>query len=192
MQLSTRALLAASGGALGVVGLAWLAACASVPSDARIGIAAPSAADDQFGPVSDFLVHRCGSLDCHGQLGRNFRVWGCEGMRLQPNDIPQCSKALGGFRTTPEEHLETYRSLVGLEPAVMSYVVNNHSLHPELLTFIRKARGAESHKGGTLSVPGDFQDVCITSWLQGNTDLNACQDATLHFPAFPALDASAE
>lgn len=194
MQLTTGRALAfgAATGGMAAAAIAWLVACSSVPADARIGINAPSAADDQFGPVSDFLVHRCGSLDCHGQLGRNFRVWGCEGMRLEPNDIPQCSKALGGFRTTTDEHLETYRSLVGLEPAVMSFVVSDHALHPELLTFIRKARGAESHKGGTLSVPGDYQDVCITSWLQGNTDLMACQSATLNFPTFPALDASAE
>jgi hypothetical protein len=173
----------------------WVAACASVPSDARIGIDAPSSAEDQFGPVSNFLDHRCGSLDCHGQEGRNLRIWGCEGMRLEPGDVPQCSKPLGGSFTTPDEHLETYRSLVGLEPALMSAVVADHGANPDLLTFIRKARGEESHKGGTLITPGDPQDACLTSWLQGNTDTANCvlaKDPIKGFPAFPPLDASAE
>jgi hypothetical protein len=171
---------------------AWAAACASVPSDARIGIDAPSGSEEEFGPVGDFLDHRCGSLDCHGQVGRNFRVWGCEGMRLDPGDVPQCSRALGGLPTSPDEHQATYRSLVGLEPAVMSAVVDNHAQDPELLTFIRKARGEESHKGGTLITPGDPQDICITSWLQGNTDSTTCTTQADNFPVFPALDASAE
>jgi hypothetical protein len=174
--------------------VAWIAACAAVPSDARIGIDSPSAAEDQFGPVGNFLDHRCGSLDCHGQVGRNLRIWGCEGMRLEPGDWPQCSPTapLNGRLTTPDEHLETYRSLVGLEPAVMSYVVATHAQNPELLTFIRKARGEESHKGGTLITPGDPQDECILGWLQGNTDAGTCQMATDNYPSFPVLDASTE
>lgn len=174
--------------------VAWIAACAAVPSDARIGIDGPSAADDQFGPVADFLDHRCGSLDCHGQIGRNFRVWGCEGMRLDPGDYPQCSPVapLDGRLTTADEHLETYRSLVGLEPAVMSYVISTHAQNPELLTFVRKARGEESHKGGKLITPGDPQDLCIIGWLTGDTDAGTCQTATNTYPKFPVLDASTE
>jgi hypothetical protein len=140
-----------------------LAACSSVPADARIGIEAPNGSEDQFGIVGDYLDHRCGSLDCHGQPGRNFRAWGCEGMRLDPKALPICSFPQGGTFTTPEEHQATYRSLVALEPNVMSAVVAGHGEHPELLTFVRKARGLEAHKGGVLITPGDEQDVCITS-----------------------------
>jgi hypothetical protein len=141
--------------------------------------------------VGDYLDHRCGSLDCHGQVDRNLRIWGCEGMRLDPQSLPSCSpKPVGGGFTTPDEHLATYRSLVGLEPTVMSAVVEGHGAHPELLTFVRKARGLEAHKGGALITPGDDQDVCITSWLAGQTDLNACSNARL-YPMFP-LDASFE
>lgn len=167
--------------------------CSTVPSDARIGVVAPSGSEAAFGPVGDYLNHRCGSLDCHGQIGRNLRIWGCEGMRLDPNDIPFCDRASGGKKTTPAEHLQTYRSLVGLEPAVMTEVVEGHGQHPELLTFIRKARGTESHKGGVLIGvgTGDLQNVqeqCVTSWLAGRTDQNACVSA-IGFPTF-ALDAS--
>ncbi|MGH7438807.1 MAG: hypothetical protein ACRENE_24230 [Polyangiaceae bacterium] len=184
--------LAAGAGAL--LGLTWILSCASVPSDGRIGIDAPSSSDDQFHTVSDFLDHRCGSLDCHGTVGRNFRVWGCEGMRLEAKDIPGCSRGTGGSPTTADEREATYRSLVGLEPAVMSEVVDHHG-DPAQLTFIRKQRGAEAHKGGKLVIPGDLQDRCVTSWLGGNTDVSACLAATdtmTGFPMFPALDASTE
>jgi hypothetical protein len=111
-------------------------------------------------------------------------------MRLDPEAVPICSVPLGGSSTTPDEHQATYRSLVGLEPAVMSAVVAAHGAHPELLTFVRKARGLEAHKGGVLITPGDDQDECITSWLAGSTDITACANA-LGYPMFPT-DASAE
>lgn len=173
----------------------WLVSCSTVPPDLRIGLDAPSSSEQDFRPVAGYLDHRCGSLDCHGQIGRNLRIWGCEGMRLDPKVLPQCSRdpTLGGAPTTVDEDLATYRSLVGLEPAVMSTVVAGGGVHPELLTFIRKARGIESHKGGTLITPGDDQDVCITSWLSGpgNTNTAKCANA-ISFPLFPTPDASAE
>jgi hypothetical protein len=168
-----------------MAGARAFAGCASVPSDARIGMDEPSGSEAQFGLVGNFLDHRCGSLDCHGQVGRDLRIWGCEGMRLDPNDSPICTVKT----TTPAEHEATYRSLVGLEPTVMSYVASHMGDDPALLTFVRKARGTESHKGGTLITPGDVQDQCITSWLAGSTNGMACR-AALTFPMFP--DASAE
>ena len=164
--------------------------CSAVPADARIGIDAPNGSEAEFGLlVGDYLEHRCGSLDCHGQMSRNLRIWGCEGMRLDPHALPICGPLGGGF-TTAAEHQATYRSLVGLEPTVMSAVVAGHGEHPELLTFVRKARGLEAHKGGTLITPGDDQDVCITSWLAGNTNPDAC-NAAIGYPMFPQ-DASFE
>jgi hypothetical protein len=163
-------------------------ACSEAPSDARTGIIAPSGSERAFGPVGAFLGHRCGSLDCHGRPERNLRIYGCEGMRLLDTDAPICGPAKGGRRTTPEEHQATYRSLVGLEPAVMSAVVEDHGRDPELLTFIRKARGVESHKGGALVVPGDDQDICLTSWLAGQTNLTACNAAFVQ-PKFPPVPA---
>jgi hypothetical protein len=167
-----------------------VSSCSAVPGDARIGIDAPSGSEQEFGLVGDYLEHRCGSLDCHGQVGRNLRIWGCEGMRLDPKAVPVCSTLLGGSGTTPAEHQATYRSLVGLEPTVMSAVVDGHGAHPEFLTFVRKARGLEAHKGGVLITPGDDQDVCVTSWLAGQTDLIACANA-IGYPMFPQ-DASFE
>lgn len=148
-------------------------ACGAPPDDARITIAAPDLS--QFPPVSALLDHRCGSIDCHGATTRNLQIFGCEGLRLGDAE-PGCRNA-GGTDTTTDEHDATFRSLVALEPAVMSEVVAGHGAHPELLTFIRKARGTEHHKGGTLITPGDDQDVCITSWLAGTTDVDVCSAA---------------
>lgn len=158
--------------------LAIVSACSGDYSG-RIGVDAPD--ETQFPPVSDLMDHRCGSLDCHGQTSRNLQIFGCEGMRLDPNDVPGCRSA-GGKDTTQAEYDATYRSLVGLEPAVMSEVVEGGGVHPELLTFVRKARGEESHKGGSIITPGDEQDDCITSWLAGKTDDATCVKALADFP----------
>jgi hypothetical protein len=164
---------------------AWaLGACSSVPDNARLGVLTPD--PSQFPPVSNLLDHRCGSLDCHGNAQRNLIIYGCEGLRLETGDggfIPGCKRmGAGGKDTTPFEFESTYRSLVGLEPAVMTEVMQGKGQHPELLTFVRKARGTEAHKGGALIVPGDAQDLCIASWLQGTTDTNTCTMATQLFP----------
>ncbi|MEO8874314.1 MAG: hypothetical protein ABI461_01905 [Polyangiaceae bacterium] len=163
---------------LGVV-VAASSACSSVDDSARIGINAPD--ETQFPPVADLLGHRCGSLDCHGQSSRNLQIFGCEGMRLDPNDVPGC-RSSGGKDTTPAEYDATYRSLVALEPAVMSVVVAGKGANPELLTFVRKARGSESHKGGTIFLLGDDQDDCVTSWLAGKTDTDMCTKALATSP----------
>ena len=148
-------------------------ACGAPPADARIGVATPDPL--QFPPVSLLLDRRCGSLDCHGARTRNLQIYGCEGLRL--GDASPGCRASSGVDTTAEEHDATFRSLVALEPAVMSLVVQTHGANPELLTFVRKARGTEAHKGGMLITPGDDQDVCITSWLSGATNPDACAAA---------------
>jgi hypothetical protein len=163
--------------------IATAIACSNAPSDARIGVAAPDRA--QFPPVAELLARRCGELDCHGSAQRNFKIYACEGLRLDPMASPGCPSMLGPTATaTSDAEIDaTYRSLVGLEPAVMSVVVHDHGAHPELLTFVRKARGEESHKGGALVAAGDDQDRCITSWLASQTDTDACTRAVT--PATP-------
>jgi hypothetical protein len=194
----TNALLLALAAALGMAGA--VASCSAVPADSRIGVVAP-VDGAPFTPVADYLGVRCGSLDCHGQPGRNMRVWNCLGMRLNPNDISFCGGPTVPREpfTTPDEYEATYRSIVGLEPTVMSTVVAGHGEHPELLTMVRKARGLEAHKGGVLITPGDAQDVCITSWLAGNVNNMECISAltaalmpTVMPMATSPLDASTE
>jgi hypothetical protein len=118
--------------------------------------------------VSAFLDHRCGSLDCHGQVGRNLILYGHEGLRLDPADVP------GGSDTTAAEIAANYDSVVGLEPELMAAVVEEGGAHPERLTLVRKARGTEHHKGGALVIPGDIQDQCLIGWLAGMPNDFAC------------------
>jgi hypothetical protein len=115
-------------------------------------------------------------------------MWGCFGQRLPVDgglaaqNIPAC-RAAGGVDTTPAEYEASYRSLVGLEPAVMSEVVAaGPKGNPDLLTYVRKARGEESHKGGVLVTPGDDQDVCFTAWLTGPSNTAACASAIATTP----------
>jgi hypothetical protein len=152
----------------------WSVSC-SPPANARIGIDAPN--EGIFPPVSDLLAYRCGSLDCHGSISRNFIVWSCYGLRLDQDAAPGCRQQ-GGTNTTVEEYNATYRSLVGLEPTVMSQVVASGGADPDLLTFVRKARGEEDHKGGKLWDAGAPEDLCVAQWLANDgTTPATCKSA---------------
>ena len=162
-----------------------VSACSGAPSNSRVGILAPD--ETQFAPLEEMLDHRCGSLDCHGSRQRNLVIYGCYGLRLDDAGVPGC-RSVGGTNTTDAELDATYRSLVGLEPAVMSNVVAGTGQYPQLLTFVRKARGEEAHKGGALIVPGDVQDQCIAAWLSGvpnPDDYAAACTAALAIPPGP-------
>ena len=124
-----------------------------------------------FPAVAIFLEHRCGTLDCHGQVGRNLRLYGFDGLRLDPADVP------GGQDTTGAEVDADFRSVVGLEPEVLHAVVADGGAHSERLTLVRKGRGSEHHKGGALVTPGDAQDRCLLGWLANAVDAVACADA---------------
>jgi hypothetical protein len=126
-----------------------------------------------FPPVADLLEKRCGTLDCHGSAYRNMRVYGSLGLRLAPNDRP-----LAKGQTTAQEYDADFDSIVALEPELTSAVVTAGGASPERLTFVRKARGTEHHKGGSLMQAGDPEDTCITSWLAGRTDVADCTSAT--------------
>lgn len=122
-----------------------------------------------FPPVAELLDVRCGSLDCHGTVARNLRLYGSPGLRWLSSDrplVPPCD--------TQDEDDQDYESVVGLEPETMSAVVAAGGIDPERLTMVRKARGTEAHKGGKVWTQGDDSDACLTSWLAGKTTSNAC------------------
>jgi len=145
-----------------------IALACSTPSDPRVRADVPDRASFEY--VAPVLVHRCGTLDCHGTPARNLRLYGAEGQRFAPSDVPKPK-----HEVTEEEASEDYASIVGLEPEVLSAVVADKGASPERLTLVRKARGAENHKGGALVRAGDDSDICVTSWLAGATDVAACQ-----------------
>jgi hypothetical protein len=128
-------------------------------------LAAPSRS--AFDPVADAMQLHCGTLDCHGEIGRNMRLYGQYGLRLNPKDDPLNEP------TSDAEYTATYWSIVGLEPEAMSLVVQ-HQASPATLTMVRKPTGIEDHKGGILIQSGDPLDHCMLGWLLGSPDLNAC------------------
>jgi hypothetical protein len=123
-----------------------------------------------FNPVANMLQTTCGTLDCHGQIGRNLRLYGARGLRLDPKS----DSAEGS--TTAREYDQSYWSVIGLEPEVTSDVVADKGAHPERLALFRKARGVERHKGGTLYAPGAAGDRCLVSWFAGKVDVAACKE----------------
>jgi hypothetical protein len=138
-------------------------------SDAVAQLSVPSRSD--FPPVADAMQLHCGTLDCHGQVGRNMRLYGQYGLRLGPKDDPLTEP------TSDAEYDASYASIVGLEPEVESNVFLQKA-EPELLTMVRKARGIEKHKGGQLVTAGDALDTCMVGWLTGAPNANACSTVT--------------
>jgi hypothetical protein len=156
---------------LAACGLA-LSACSTPDAADVTPLGGPDRAS--FPPVQTFLDHRCGMLDCHGTPYRNWRLWGHDGMRLGFGDVP------GAAPTTGDEVEASYEALVGLEPELMASVVAGGGAHPEWLTLVRKARGAEKHAGGAIVVEGDVRDSCITLWLAGQPNASVCEAALLY------------
>ena len=143
------------------------AAACSLPQNTELaGLYTPERST--FPLVADALQPSCGTLDCHGQRGRNLRLYGGRGLRLDPRgnsaDEP----------TTDAEYEASFRSLVSLEPERLDEVVLSGGSDPERLTLVRKARGVELHKGGIQMLPGDPLDRCLLSWIAGQFQKDAC------------------
>ena len=156
---------------LSILSLALLAGCSAPNVDGRyVQQAVPDRAT--FSPVAQLLDVRCGSLDCHGTVARNLRLYGSAGLRTAPADRPLVPPCI-----TPDELDQDYLSVVGLEPETMNAVVANGGKNPEQLTMMRKARGTEAHKGGAIWAQGDDSDSCLTSWLAGKASSTPCARA---------------
>ena len=142
---------------------------ASATVDPTAGDAGPSRA--QFDFVAPVLVRRCGSIDCHGSIYRNMRIYGYGGLRL-PSDGGVVTPMTPN-RVTAEEAQASYDSVVGLEPEIMRTVVAQGGAGIERLTFVRKGRGTEDHKGNKR-LNAD-SDTCVASWLANHVDEDACR-----------------
>jgi hypothetical protein len=164
-----------------VISVTLLGSCAGVgeiggPSGEPSG--APAVSSTLLAPprvgfevVADAMQPTCGTLDCHGQIGRNLSLFGGRGLRLDPKGSPAEDS------TTAAEYDATYWSTLGLEPEIISEVVGAKGARPERLTLIRKGRGTEKHKGGTLMTTGDDLDRCLVSWLADAVDDAPCRRA---------------
>jgi hypothetical protein len=157
--------------------------CADAPDPKRLTkILAPSQTD--FAVVSPFLERRCGSLDCHGSVGRPLRIFSGRGLRLPP-ERDAGAVYPGSSDTTESERNANYRSVIGLEPELMSRVEAGKA-SPRDLLLLQKPLGlgdpVAQHKGGqVLASQGDPGETCIVSWLTTGVDINACNLAASGF-----------
>jgi hypothetical protein len=141
--------------------------CSSPNDSARVNASVGD--KTTFPPVASTLAHRCGSIDCHGSAYRNFRIYGYGSLRLDPSASPDIPDA-----STPSESDATYEAFVSLEPEKTRQVLLSHGAGLDDLTIVRKGRGEEDHKGGTLITRNDDADACIVGWLKGAPNPDAC------------------
>lgn len=154
--------------------VAIVAACSSPDEGARVSAGKlPGPDDPAFASLSAALVYNCGTLDCHGSLYRNLRLYGYGGLRLEATRSDQGSPTL----PSPAELARNYEALMGLEPEKMAEVIREGGRAPERLTLVRKARATENHKGGPVVRIGDPVDRCLTSWLTGTIDEATCRSS---------------
>ncbi|MBL9022801.1 MAG: hypothetical protein JNL21_11420 [Myxococcales bacterium] len=151
------------------------AGCLGESDTAPLGYACPSG--ENFPIVSQVFERRCGTLDCHGDPSRPFRVYGRSGLRLRQPDGngPPSGTEIG---TTPLEIDENRFSACGLEPEIMDAVVNGQA-EPDDLLLLKKPRLVEAHKGGQVLTAGSTADSCVVSWLRGSVDSLSCEAALL-------------
>jgi hypothetical protein len=126
---------------------------------------------EDFAPVSSMLGTHCGSLDCHGQLGRPLRLYNGRGLRLDPDDL----SGHGGTRSA--EHEANLRAVVGLEPELTCAVLDARGRDPARLSLVRKASGTEHHEGGVVLRSGADGMNCLLGWLSGEVDQAECERA---------------
>jgi len=157
--------------------------CADVPDSKRLTkILAPDEIKFE-NSVSPFLEKRCGTLDCHGGVGRPLRLFSGRGLRLPSGEGGAVFP--GSSDTTDLERRANYRSVIGLEPELISRVEAGVA-QPRDLLLLQKPLGlgdpTTEHKGGqVLAAQGDPGEECIRSWLQEGVNVTACNSAAGNF-----------
>jgi hypothetical protein len=152
------------------LGLA-VSGCGSAEPEAGQLSATQLPARDQFPVVGEAMQHRCATLDCHGQVGRNLRLYGFGGLRLSSPESPIADPVADP--TTAKELDASYQSVVELDPEGLWRVLTQGA-DPNQLSIVRKTRGIEKHKGGQLAHTGDALDRCLVLWLTGKADPVPC------------------
>lgn len=167
------------GAALAASLCASLVSCGGYDPDATTTLYLPDyEAFTQY--VHPYLNKQCGTLDCHGQVGRPLRIYGKRGLRLFDKEARLVP---GGEETVPEEYRASYESFIGLEPEATRRVVACDQL-AETLLVLRKPKGlgpnagedntgdatGERHKGGTVITSNSSEAECLRGWLEAGCD----------------------
>jgi hypothetical protein len=129
--------------------------------------------------VGTVFEKRCGSLDCHGNIGRNMRIYSTNGLRL-PNDA---GLTPGNGDTTLDESNANYLSIMTLEPEDTNAVLEGGD--PYSLQILKKPLEIEKHKGGPVIRRGDDAESCISSWLLFDPEHPIQEDACRRAAIFP-------
>lgn len=137
--------------------------CADSPDENRVTSVIVPDYDTYTQNVDAYLTRRCGSLDCHGQPGRAYRVYSREGFRLY--NIFDGTLVSGQQPTQPEEQRANFQALVALEPEEMSRLMARQGQDPNRLMFLRKPLKIERHKGGPAMAEDDPGYRCVIAWL---------------------------
>ncbi len=145
------------------VAFAAALSCASSPDENRLTQAIVPDYDTYVATVDTYLTRRCGSLDCHGQAGRAYRIYSREGFRLYT--IQDGALVSGQQPTAPEEQRANFQALVALEPEEMTRLMARQGENPNLLLFLRKSLKLERHKGGPAMAEDDPGYRCVVAWL---------------------------
>jgi hypothetical protein len=113
--------------------------------------------------VDAYLQRRCGTLDCHGQPGRAYRLYGFGGFRLYNLDAGLVS---GVQPTLEQEIMANYQAAISLEPEETSRLMAKQGAEPNKLLFLRKPLKLERHKGGAAMAEDDPGYRCVVAWLR--------------------------
>ncbi len=133
--------------------------------------------------VSNFMEKRCGSLDCHGHIGRPLRIYSDWGLRYRSEND---GKRVAG-PTTEEEQIENYRSVIALEPDLLSDSVLTGGAYVDF-QLIKKpldiSGGGINHKGGPVIRVGDGDPGwrCLHGWIRGEPSKQKCDEAATIAP----------
>jgi hypothetical protein len=158
--------------------LATLAALAAgCVTQSATELAFPSKESFVTGNVSEFLELRCGSMDCHGQVGRPLRIYGQYGLRLKATGVQRSTEA-----TTDAERSANYGAVVGLEPEDLSYSFQTGGKFTDFLLFkkpLDERGGGVKHKGGPVLADSDADPgwVCLRSWVANRVQADKCKQA---------------
>lgn len=153
-------------GTLGAGAMALLAsASCSSPDTSRVTDVLLPDFDTYKNNVDGYLARRCGTLDCHGQPGRAYRIYSREGFRITDEEAGLVS---GQQPTTDAEIRANFEAIVSLEPEELSRVVAAQGADEAIKRWIwiRKPLRLERHKGGPAMAEDDAGYKCVVAWLR--------------------------